>query len=168
MIRHVATLSLALASLSGALPAVAQDFYAGKQLTFIVGSGSGGGYDLQARVAARHLGKHIPGNPHRDRAERVVADCGGQQHVQHGGERRHRDRATPARRAAGQADLSRRGALRGREIPLARQPQQRDRGDAGLAHGAAQDREGSVREGANRWRHQWGRSGDHAAALQQA
>ena len=40
-----------------------QDFYAGKQITFIVGAGVGGGYDLQARTAARHLGRHIPGNP---------------------------------------------------------------------------------------------------------
>src|SRR4029077_15255036 len=43
--------------------AQAQDFYFGKQITLIVGAGVGGGYDLQARVAARHLGKHIPGNP---------------------------------------------------------------------------------------------------------
>lgn len=41
----------------------ADDFYAGKQLTIIVGAGPGGGYDLQARVAGRHLGRHIPGNP---------------------------------------------------------------------------------------------------------
>ena len=47
----------------GAAPARADDFYAGKQISFIVGAGPGGGYDVQARVAARHLGKHIPGNP---------------------------------------------------------------------------------------------------------
>src|SRR4051794_13075282 len=46
-----------------AASAAADDFYAGKQLTIIVGAGPGGGYDLQARVAARHLGRHIPGNP---------------------------------------------------------------------------------------------------------
>jgi hypothetical protein len=50
---------LALAPIS----AVADDYYAGKQITFIVGAGPGGGYDLQARIAARHLGKHIPGRP---------------------------------------------------------------------------------------------------------
>ena len=44
-------------------PLAADDFYAGKQVTFIVGAGVGGGYDLQARVTARHLGKHIPGKP---------------------------------------------------------------------------------------------------------
>jgi hypothetical protein len=46
------------------VPATAQqDFYAGKQINLIVGAGVGGGYDLQARTAARHLGRHIPGNP---------------------------------------------------------------------------------------------------------
>ena len=64
MVRHLAaTLTLALAAWSCAGPAGAQDFYAGKQVTIIVGAGPGGGYDLQARVAARHLGRHIPGNP---------------------------------------------------------------------------------------------------------
>jgi tripartite-type tricarboxylate transporter receptor subunit TctC len=63
MIRRTAfigTLAVALA-LTGA--ASADEFYAGKQLTFIVGAGVGGGYDLQARVVSRHLGKHIPGHP---------------------------------------------------------------------------------------------------------
>jgi len=40
-----------------------QEFFAGRQVTVIVGSGAGGGYDLQARLMARHIGKHIPGNP---------------------------------------------------------------------------------------------------------
>jgi tripartite-type tricarboxylate transporter receptor subunit TctC len=40
-----------------------QSFYAGKQLTFITGSAVGGGYDLQARLVARHLGRLLPGNP---------------------------------------------------------------------------------------------------------
>jgi tripartite-type tricarboxylate transporter receptor subunit TctC len=46
-----------------ALPAGAQDFYAGKQLTLICGAAVGGGYDALARLLARHLNKHIPGNP---------------------------------------------------------------------------------------------------------
>jgi tripartite-type tricarboxylate transporter receptor subunit TctC len=53
----------AAAALSWASAAVAEDFYAGRQITYIVGAGVGGGYDLQARVTARHLPKHIPGNP---------------------------------------------------------------------------------------------------------
>src|SRR5258708_33306527 len=58
-----ATATLALVAWLSAAPASAQDFYAGKQLTIIVGAGPGGGYDLQARIAGRHLGRHIPGNP---------------------------------------------------------------------------------------------------------
>ncbi len=38
-------------------------FYQGKSIKIIVGSTTGGGYDLWARLLARHLGKHIPGNP---------------------------------------------------------------------------------------------------------
>lgn len=45
-------------------PAGAQaNFYQGKTVTLIVGSSTGGGYDLWARLLAQHLGKHIPGNP---------------------------------------------------------------------------------------------------------
>ena len=54
------------ATLWAATPAVAQsvaEFYAGKQINLIVGASPGGGYDTQARLVARHLGKHIAGNP---------------------------------------------------------------------------------------------------------
>src|SRR5262245_37494642 len=53
--------------LGGAAPAGAQAdvaaFYKGKQLRMIVGSAVGGGYDLFARIVARHIGNHIPGHP---------------------------------------------------------------------------------------------------------
>lgn len=39
------------------------DFYKGKQMTMIIGSSAGGGYDAWARTVARHIVKHIPGNP---------------------------------------------------------------------------------------------------------
>ena len=39
------------------------DFYKGKQIRIIAPSAAGGGFDLYARYLARHLGKHIPGNP---------------------------------------------------------------------------------------------------------
>lgn len=39
------------------------DFYGRTPLTLIVGSGAGGGYDLYARLFARHYTKHIPGHP---------------------------------------------------------------------------------------------------------
>jgi tripartite-type tricarboxylate transporter receptor subunit TctC len=47
----------------GPAPAQAQPFYQGKQLTIIVGFTSGGTYDATARLIARHLGKHLAGNP---------------------------------------------------------------------------------------------------------
>ena len=39
------------------------EFYKGKQVTLVVGYGTGGGYDVYARQLARHIGRHIPGNP---------------------------------------------------------------------------------------------------------
>jgi tripartite-type tricarboxylate transporter receptor subunit TctC len=41
----------------------AAHFYKGKQLNLIVGYGPGGGYDVYARLLARHFGRFIPGNP---------------------------------------------------------------------------------------------------------
>ena len=42
----------------------AQDpFYKGKTVRIIVGGSAGGGYDTYTRTIARHLGKHVPGNP---------------------------------------------------------------------------------------------------------
>jgi len=38
-------------------------FYKGKNITIVVGTPAGGGYDIYARLLARHLSKHIPGNP---------------------------------------------------------------------------------------------------------
>jgi tripartite-type tricarboxylate transporter receptor subunit TctC len=61
--RRAITALIAMAMTAVWAPARAADFYAGKQITMIVGAPSGGGYDLLARLAARHLGKHIPGNP---------------------------------------------------------------------------------------------------------
>ena len=43
--------------------APADDFYAGKSLSFIVGYRAGGGYDTYTRAVARHIGRHIPGQP---------------------------------------------------------------------------------------------------------
>src|SRR5919198_126787 len=43
--------------------AAADDFYAGKTIRVTVGFSAGGGYDTYARAVARHMGKHIPGNP---------------------------------------------------------------------------------------------------------
>jgi len=64
--RSAPVILLALAaSLLPAAPASAQPagYYAGKQVKMIIGLGTGGGYDLWARMVARHIGKHLPGNP---------------------------------------------------------------------------------------------------------
>ncbi len=61
-----AVLGTAAAGAMLAAPVMADavaDFYRGKQVTMIVGSGAGGGYGLNARILGAHLGKHIPGNP---------------------------------------------------------------------------------------------------------
>lgn len=39
------------------------EFYKGRQISMYVGSDAGSGYDLYARLLARHMGKYIPGNP---------------------------------------------------------------------------------------------------------
>src|SRR5262245_40576344 len=44
-------------------PAAAQESFAGRTVSIAVGFGPGGGYDLYARVLARHLGRHLPGQP---------------------------------------------------------------------------------------------------------
>jgi tripartite-type tricarboxylate transporter receptor subunit TctC len=43
--------------------AAADDFYVGKTIRVTVGLAAGGGYDTYTRAVARHLGKHVPGNP---------------------------------------------------------------------------------------------------------
>ena len=58
---------IAALTMLGAAPASAQDsvaaFYKGRQITMIVGSPPGGGFDIYARLTARHMGKYVPGNP---------------------------------------------------------------------------------------------------------
>src|ERR1041384_7544764 len=56
--------AIAIAALTGAARAdAAGDFYKGRQGPLAVGEGPGGGYDVYARLLARHMGKYIPGNP---------------------------------------------------------------------------------------------------------
>jgi tripartite-type tricarboxylate transporter receptor subunit TctC len=49
--------------LEPAAAAGVEDFYRGKTLGIVIGSSVGGGYDQYARVLARYLGKHVPGQP---------------------------------------------------------------------------------------------------------
>src|SRR4051812_9558040 len=60
-----AALALALLGVvrdAGAVGAPAE-FYRGKIVTLVVGFTPGGGFDAYARLLARHLGRHIPGEP---------------------------------------------------------------------------------------------------------
>jgi tripartite-type tricarboxylate transporter receptor subunit TctC len=57
-------LTLVLAAVaSQASTASANDFYQGKTLSLVVGYSAGGGYDINARLISRHIGRHIPGTP---------------------------------------------------------------------------------------------------------
>src|SRR4051794_22782924 len=56
----------ALALIMPRAPASAQpveQHFRGKEITLLIGSSAGGGYDTFARVIAAHWGKHIPGHP---------------------------------------------------------------------------------------------------------
>jgi len=60
----LAALLAGLGLLWTATGAFAQEpFYKGKSVRIIVGGSAGGGYDTYTRTIARHLGKHVPGNP---------------------------------------------------------------------------------------------------------
>jgi tripartite-type tricarboxylate transporter receptor subunit TctC len=67
-LRGALTLALALLSAAcGQSQTAAEsggaDFYRGKTVSIIVGSGAGGGFDTTARLVSRHLSRHIPGEP---------------------------------------------------------------------------------------------------------
>jgi tripartite-type tricarboxylate transporter receptor subunit TctC len=58
----------AIAALTLATPTAAPaesvaDFYKGRTVELMIGYSGGGGYDVYARLLAKHMGKHIPGNP---------------------------------------------------------------------------------------------------------
>jgi tripartite-type tricarboxylate transporter receptor subunit TctC len=56
-------ISPATTLLLGSPDVLAADYYAGKNIRFIVGFAAGGGYDAYTRTVARYIGRHIPGNP---------------------------------------------------------------------------------------------------------
>jgi tripartite-type tricarboxylate transporter receptor subunit TctC len=61
----VAVTFLALSGLASSTVAAdpIEDFYRGKSISMIIATAPGGDYDLRARLVARHIGRHIPGNP---------------------------------------------------------------------------------------------------------
>jgi len=60
---RIVVVGLLTVALLAVLPAGAQAPFAGKTVTILVGYTPGGGYDRMARIVARHLGRHLPGNP---------------------------------------------------------------------------------------------------------
>lgn len=61
---HRAFLVCAGATLvAGAGAARADDFFKGKSISIVIGFSAGGDYDLRARLLARHMDRHIEGNP---------------------------------------------------------------------------------------------------------
>ncbi len=67
-IRHrlslpICALGIALMTLPPAAAQTVEQFYKGKSITMLVGTAPGGINDISARLAARHLGRFIPGNP---------------------------------------------------------------------------------------------------------
>ena len=63
MLRALPLLLSALVFGPGLAAAATDDFYKGKTITLVVANAAGGGYDLYARLLARHMGRHIPGEP---------------------------------------------------------------------------------------------------------
>jgi hypothetical protein len=63
----IATSLLLIAGLAGTASIAkadgVADFYKGRSISLIVGYSVGGGYDAYARLLARYIGKHIPGEP---------------------------------------------------------------------------------------------------------
>jgi tripartite-type tricarboxylate transporter receptor subunit TctC len=59
----IAAVVLALAAGTTSQAQSVADFYKGKNVDLMIGYSVGGGYDVYARLIARHMGKHIPGNP---------------------------------------------------------------------------------------------------------
>lgn len=64
-IRILFTIITAAFAISLASTAQAQEFLKDKTLTFIVGYSPGGTYDQYTRLIARHINKHVSGNPTR-------------------------------------------------------------------------------------------------------
>ena len=61
--RFCILIAVSLAAVAAARAQSVEEFYKGKNINLLVGFTPGGGYDLYARLLARHIGRHIPGQP---------------------------------------------------------------------------------------------------------
>ena len=136
-------MAIAAAAAAAALPvrAVAQEdvaaFYRGKTLRIVVGVAVGSGYDINARLLARHLGAHLPGNP------TIIAEPAGRRQpdddepaLRRRPVRRHGHRRLVQRNSHHAAAAAGRCALRSGEAQLHRLDQPRDAGHLCVAHRA--------------------------------
>jgi len=63
LMRFATAAMLAICAASAGHAQSPAEFYKGRSVDLYIGYSSGGGYDLYARLLARHMGKYIPGNP---------------------------------------------------------------------------------------------------------
>jgi tripartite-type tricarboxylate transporter receptor subunit TctC len=63
LLGRLALSAACILAVAGSNAFAAEDFYKGKTVKIIAGAAAGGGYDSHARLLAKHLPKHIPGNP---------------------------------------------------------------------------------------------------------
>src|SRR5262249_43997157 len=63
MLLRAAVLGFFAAALLSVPPARAEDFYKGKRLTILINFAAGGPTDIEGRLFARHLARHIEGQP---------------------------------------------------------------------------------------------------------
>jgi tripartite-type tricarboxylate transporter receptor subunit TctC len=63
LLRYRLGVAALMVAWSHVTPGACADFYQGKTVKLVIGYSAGGGYDLYARMLAKYLGTHVPGNP---------------------------------------------------------------------------------------------------------
>ena len=63
MVKFAGKIAIILLALWVARSDAQEPYFKGKTIKIIVGFSAGGGYDTYARLIARHMGRHVPGNP---------------------------------------------------------------------------------------------------------
>lgn len=63
LVALIGAVTALVALIASPTPGWPDDFYKGKTLTILVGFPPGGGFDANARLLSRYIGRHIPGNP---------------------------------------------------------------------------------------------------------
>ena len=115
-----------------------------RTVTIAVGFSPGGNYDLYARLVSRHLGRHIPGQSHRHRAEHAGRrQPAARQHArQCRPARRHHDRPAQPGHRHGPGARHRGREVRRPQVQLDRQPGRGQQRVLGLAHQSGEDDRG--------------------------